>query len=342
MADVARLADVSPMTVSRVLSGHRSVRPETRAKVLQAIEQLDYTVHQAARRLASGRSHSIGIISIGPLLYGPSSTLSGIEAAARQAGHMVNVALLHQNDEAGLRQALGTLRAAQVDGFVVIAPVRPTLRALARLDVPEPVVVLYGGRAGGWNAVGVDQRAGARVATAHLLGLGHQVVHHLRGPIGWIEADRREAGWRAALAEEGIVVPAPVAGDWSPASGYEMGRRLAKRVEVTAVFVANDQMAIGLLLALADAGRAVPGEVSVVGFDDIPESEFTIPPLTTVRQDFVDLGQRAVERLIGAIEGTTTGQPPWPTPTLVVRRSAAAPPIRRRGRSVPPTSRSPK
>ncbi len=173
--------------------------------------------------------------------------------------------------------------------------------ATSRVDVP--IVVLQGVPGDGMATVGIDQEAGARAATRHLLDLGHRTVHHIRGPSEWLEAEARAAAWTAELRDHGRRRPRPLLGDWTPSSGYEAGRELAADPGVTAIFVANDQMALGVLLALHEAGRRVPDDVSVVGFDDIPEAAFFHPPLTTVRQDFDELGRRCVARLTRLIAG---------------------------------------
>ena len=175
-----------------------------------------------------------------------------------------------------------------------------------------------------WWTVGVAQVAGAELGTQHLLALGHREILHLAGPQSWTEARARLQGWQNAMYAAGLRPSLPVVGDWSARSGFEAGREIAARDDVTAVFCANDQMALGLLRALSEAGRSVPGEVSVVGFDDIPEAAYLIPPLTTVRQDFGAVGRRAIEILQAAIAGE-----PSPdrliSPELVVRASTASP-----------------
>jgi DNA-binding LacI/PurR family transcriptional regulator len=286
MGDVARRAGVSAMTVSRVLSGYPGVRPETRARVEEAIAALGYRVHTAARTLAGGRSRTLGVISVETPYYGPSNTLFGIEAAARAVGHVLTFVTLREVDEGGMRAALDHLRSAHVDGVVVLTPVRAAVEALRAVDAGMPLVVMCGDDVPGVPTVAIDQREGARLATRHLLDLGHRTVHHVRGARSWIDANGRVAGWREQLRAHGVRAPAPLYGDWTPGSGYDAGRRLAADPEVTAVFAANDQMALGILLALAEAGRAVPDDVSVVGFDDTPESAFFRPPLTTLRQGF--------------------------------------------------------
>jgi DNA-binding LacI/PurR family transcriptional regulator len=264
------------------------------------------------------------VVSIGTPFYGPSSTLFGIEAAAREVDHALHVSILRRVDETGLRQALQAFHEAHVDGVIVVAPVRAALDALAAVDAAETLVVLCGTEAPGRSSVAVDQREGARLATRHLLEQGHDTVHHVRGPRGWLDADGREAGWREELAAWGVRAPRPLAGDWSPSRGFAIGQRIAGDDGATALFVANDQMAFGILLAMADAGRHVPEEVSVVGFDDTPESGYANPPLTTVRQDFDELGRRGVELLLGLIDGDRTIRHVEMEPRLVVRKSTAA------------------
>ncbi|MBG0829793.1 LacI family DNA-binding transcriptional regulator [Planomonospora sp. ID67723] len=302
MADVARVAGVSHQTVSRVLNDHPNVRDETRTRVLAAIDQLGYRRNLVARALVTRHSRTLGVVSFDTTLYGPASTVYGIEQAARAAGYFVSIVSLRTIDRAGVRDALGYLAEQGVDGIVVVAPQRSAALALADLPVGIPVVAVEGDHDGDVSVVSVDQVEGARLATEHLLGLGHETVWHVRGPSDWLEAEGRVEGWRAALSAAGRAIPDPVAGDWSPRSGYRAGQRLAEMAGVTAVFVANDQMALGLLRAFAEAGVDVPGRISVVGFDDIPESEFFSPPLTTVRQDFGAVGRYSIDLLLGQME----------------------------------------
>jgi len=174
--------------------------------------------------------------------------------------------------------------------------------------------------------VSVDQVAGGQRATEHLLELGHPTVWHLAGPTDWVEAQQRLDGWRRTLEAAGAPIPEPLYGDWSARSGYEAGRRLATTPGVTAVFVANDQMALGVLHALHQAGIAVPGQVSVVGFDDMPEAEFFLPALTTIRQEFNELGRRGLRALVEMIDGSEVIAEIRVSPTLVVRDSSQRPP----------------
>jgi DNA-binding LacI/PurR family transcriptional regulator len=179
--------------------------------------------------------------------------------------------------------------------------------------------------------VAVDQLAGAAAATRHLLELGHQSVWHIAGPPEFLEAHLREDGWRSTLEAAGRSAPEPLAGDWSASAGYELGRSLTHERSLTAVFVANDQMALGVLRAMHEAGRDVPHEVSIVGFDDVPEAPYFVPPLTTVRQDFNEMGSRSLRLLVDMIEcgqiprRSAPAQAELVQPQLIVRASTAPP-----------------
>ena len=186
-----------------------------------------------------------------------------------------------------------------------------------------PVVVVEGDLTRARWTVGVDQVAGARLAVHHLLDLGHREIVHLAGPPDWAEARAREDGWRQEMAAAGLRPAEPVHGDWSADYGYRAGSRIAADTAVTAVFTANDQIAIGLLLALHEAGRRVPQDVSVVGFDDEPAAAYLVPPLTTVRQDFAAVGRRAIQTITAAIAGSDVDPPGLLQPDLILRRSTA-------------------
>jgi len=326
MYDVARLAGVSHQTVSRVINGSEHVRAETRDRVLAAMRQLDYRPNSQARALVTGRSRTVGVITFDTALYGPASTLVSIGRAAHAAGYFVSVASVETLDRSEIVRAGERLRLLGVDGILVIAPHVTATTALWDLPADLAVVAVEAGPDEGVPVVAVDQYQGARLATEHLLALGHATVHHISGPLDWIEAQRRVDGWRDALEAAGARSSTPLQGDWSPRSGYAQGRRLLERADVTAVFVANDQMALGLLRCLSEQGRSVPADVSVIGFDDIPEAEFFGPPLTTVRQDFAEMGRRGVALLLEEIgspqrSGTRVTVPA----TLVERASTAAP-----------------
>ncbi|PRY02290.1 LacI family DNA-binding transcriptional regulator [Allonocardiopsis opalescens] len=332
MADVARVAGVSHQTVSRVLNDHPNVRPATRERVLAAIEQLGYRRNSSARALVTRRTQTLGVVAFDTRQYGPASTLLGIEQAAREAGYFVSIVSLKAVSPQAVREALDYLTEQSVDGFIVIAPQRSAAEALAYIPTSLPAVAVEGGQADDMPVVCVDQHGGTTAAVRHLLGLGHRTVWHVAGPSEWLEAEARLEGWRAALRAAGAAAPEPLYGDWSPRSGYAAGRRLAERVGgsdgPTAVFVANDQMALGLLRAFGERGIRVPEQISVVGFDDIPEAEFFSPPLTTVYQDFAAVGRRGMRLLLDQIDGgagRATGLPRVVVPARLVVRSSTAP-----------------
>ncbi|MCI3271658.1 LacI family DNA-binding transcriptional regulator [Streptomyces cylindrosporus] len=328
MDDVARLAGVSKQTVSRVLNDHPSVRPETREAVTAAMRSLGYRPSRSARSLASGRTRMLGVISFDAARYGPASVLTAINTAAQDAGYLVSSIALDTAEQDTVVRAVDRLSAEGADGVIAIAPQRWVGRALADARLGTPLVVLENDVEGGPSVVTADSRTGARLATGHLLGLGHRTVHHIAGPAGWTSADQRLASWRETLTGVGAEVPEPLLGDWSAGSGYELGRALARRPDVTAVFASNDQMALGVLHAFHEAGRSVPEEVSVVGYDDIPEAAHLLPPLTTVRTDFAEIGARSLRLLLNLVEGHDEPAPvePLVPVELVVRRSSGPAP----------------
>jgi DNA-binding LacI/PurR family transcriptional regulator len=326
MADVARIAGVSHQTVSRVLNEHPSVRPATRERVLAAIQAVDYRRNSAARALVTRRSHTIGVVSFDTTLYGPASTLYGVEQAARQAGYFVSVASLKTINRGTVHEALDRLAEQSVEGLIVIAPQRDAAEALAELPHGLPVVAVEGGSGPGVPVVCVDQAEGARLVTRHMIDLGAPTVWHVAGPVDWLEAEGRVQGWEEALSAAGLEMPLPLRGDWSPSSGYAAGKRLASQRGLRAVFVANDQMALGLLRAFHERGIRVPDDVLIAGFDDVPEAAYFTPPLTTVRQNFTDVGRRSIDLLLRQIADGLAGEPRSVVPPeLVIRASTVRP-----------------
>jgi len=322
ITDVAKLAHVSHQTVSRVLNAHPSVTPLTRARVLAAIEQLGYRPNAAARALATGRSKTLGAVALNTPFFGPVSTLYALEQAARSAGYFLSVVTLPSIDRDSVRDAVGRVADQHVEGIVVIAPLTSAAEALDDLPTDMPVVVVEGDPRVDLAAVTVDQAAGAQAATTFLLSCGHQTVFHVAGPPEWQESQGRASGWLSALEEAGAEVTSALPGDWTASSGYRAGRVLARVPEATAIFVANDQMALGVLLALHERNRRVPEEVGVIGFDDIPESAYFTPPLTTVRQDFDRVGRASLRLLLDQIEsGARSGDRVVVPSQLVVRQS---------------------
>lgn len=327
MADVARVAGVSSQTVSRVSNGFPGVNEETRERVLAAMKELGYRPNSAARALKRGDFHTIGVITFTLSTTGNMRTLEAIATSAAQEGYAVTllpVAVPTQDEVRGAFSRLGELA---VDAVIVIMEVH--LLDSARLSLPPHVKVVVADSDAGdrYAVVDTDQAGGTRDAVRHLLDLGHRTVWHLAGPSDSYAAQRRTDAWRTALEAAGRAVPPLVRGNWSAESGYRAGLRLAEQTDCTAVFAANDQMALGLLRALAERGRKVPQDVSVIGFDDIPDSGSFQPPLTTVHQDFADVGRRCVQSALRQVRENEVEQGTTLVPTqLVVRESTGRPP----------------
>lgn len=325
--DVARLADVSHQTVSRVINNHPSIRPETRERVLEVMARLQYSPNRAARALVTSRSQTIGILSASSTQYGPASSIAAIEEAARARGYWVSTANIVPQDPESIRAGLAHLTAQSIEGLVVIAPQVRVFRALEAQPLDIPYVTLQSAELDPQHALSVDQIAGARLATRHLIELGHRSIYHLAGPQDWIEAEARMRGFLEEMSAHDIPTTAPILGDWTAEFGYYAGRELLRVRDFTAIFSSNDQMALGLMHAIRAEGLEVPGDVSIVGFDDIPEAAHFWPPLTSVRQDFGELGRRCVDLLLGPLDGVSPAATTI-VPELVVRRSSGAIPPR--------------
>lgn len=337
MVDVAHHAGVSQKTVSRVINHAPHVRPEIRERVLSAIVELGYRPNLAARALVTKRTHVIGVLVVGTRLYGPALRVFSLEQSAREMGYDLAVVALLDASPAEFHRGVQKLLARGVEGIVLEVPDH-----LGDVDAATfaglPIVSSVGPVPGVEHQTMVDshQVDAGRVATQHLLDLGHTRVVHVTGPLGWDVSQLRRDGWAEAMAAVGVHDPEAIQGDWSARTGYRIGAELAVRDDVTAVFAANDQLAIGLICALAEAGRSIPEDVSVVGFDDIPEAEFQMVPLTTIRTDHGASAQRVLEDLVALIEGRDPVSASIDVPCeLVVRRSTAPPPTRRR--TVSPT-----
>jgi DNA-binding LacI/PurR family transcriptional regulator len=317
--DVARLAGVSAQTVSRVLSGHASVREDTRRRVLEAVDTLGYRMNNVARALGTRMTRTIGVIASDTALYGPSAGIAALETAARAEGRWIATAYADATDAASLDAAAQHLISQGVDGIVVVAPHTKTLAALAQAHPGLPIRALHDG-------AGADSQSdGAGLAVAHLLHLGHRRIAELAGPKDWLEGAARSRGVAAALLAANVAPGPRWEGDWSAAAGFAAARSAvaALAAGVTGIAVANDQMALGLIAGLRAAGLGVPEQVSVTGFDDNPDAAFYRPALTTVRLDVPGEARRAVAALSAAPGPGAGFQQPAP-PTLVVRASATA------------------
>ncbi|OIU88835.1 LacI family transcriptional regulator [Microbacterium sp. AR7-10] len=316
MAMVAQRAGVSGQTVSRVANGSPRVDPETRARVERAMAELGYRPNRAARALRTGRSQTLGLVAQTLATVGNSRMLQAVADAAASRGYALTVLTL--GADADIADAFDRLRDQGVDGAIVLNEATALARDAASGGLR--LVVVDSPPDERFTVIGTDHASGARAATEHLLRAGHRAVHHLAGPVGSFASAERERGWRDALAAAGIDPPEPVRGDWSAASGFESVARMPAS-GVTAIFAANDQMALGALRALAESGRRVPDDVAVMGFDDIADAADFQPPLTTVRQDFDALGEHAVGALVAWIEGERPADLLLP-PALIGRASA--------------------
>jgi DNA-binding LacI/PurR family transcriptional regulator len=325
MEDVASLAGVSHQTVSRVLNAHPNVTARTRARVERAIAELRYRPNTAARSLVTRQSLAIGVLAAGTAQYGPANTLLGVQQAARNEGYSVSMASLSAVTPAAINNALEHFLMQSVDGIVVIVPHEAMLKSLRAIHLAVPLVAVGFSAGERLTVVAVNQRAGAALAVEHLVNLGHTAIAHISGPRDWIDAAARADGWRRTLQQAGLRAAVLTEGDWSAESGYVAGLELAAAGNVTAVFAANDQMALGALRAFGEAGLRVPEDISIVGFDDQPEAAYFVPPLTSVNQGFAELGARCIQMLLSDMAGGRSEAASVLNPKLVVRASTAAP-----------------
>ncbi|MDI9628181.1 MAG: LacI family DNA-binding transcriptional regulator [Acidobacteriota bacterium] len=315
MADVARLAGVSPQTVSRVSQGQKYVSEEKRQRVQAAMQELEYRPNTAARAMKQGAFKIIGVYYHSLHEVGGRLALEAIATAAAEHGY--GTALSPLAASGGRRGVLS------VDAAIVIVFTSGQVASSRQLQLRVPTVVLGPPVASGVSSIDIDQAIGTRDAIEHLLSLGHQTVHHIAGPDFSFPAQRREQTWREVLSEAGRRVPEPTRGDWTPNSGYLAARELLAAEQPTAIFVANDQMALGAFRAILEAGLRVPQDISLVGFDDIDEAVAFPTPLTTVAQDWDRVGRKALEVALGML----ADQPPsvLTMPTRLIVRDSTGP-----------------
>ena len=323
--DVARLAGVSYQTVSRVLNESPSIKESTKSRVLDVIEQIGFRPNQAARALVTSKSRTIGVLSQQTSNYGPTTSITAIEQAAREAGYRLSITNISSSDHSAIAAGIDYLLSQSIEALVVIAPQVRVFNVLKELSISVPFVTLQSTNLGRAHSMSVDQVAGARLATHHLIQLGHTEILHISGPQDWIEAEARMQGFLEEINEADLRLRAPILGDWSAHFGYYAGLELLRFRDFTAVFAGNDQMALGFMHACRELGLTIPGDISVVGFDDIPEAAHFFPPLTTVRQNFSEIGRRAVSLLVAELRGEQPLDHDQIMPELVTRQSSAAP-----------------
>ncbi len=325
MEDVAREAGVSGQTVSRVVNARGYVGAATRARVEDAMQRLGYRPNSAARALRSGRFRTIGVVMFSFSSYGNQRTLDAIAVRASQLGYALTLIPVASSARETVAGAFRRLEEHAVDGIIIVIEAHQLDEADIEISDALPVVFVDSNRGAELPFVDTDQAQGARLATEHLLDLGHDTVWHIAGPAKSYSAERRRDAWQATLESRGHVVPEAVQGDWSAESGYRAGLLLRERDDVTAVFAANDQMAIGVLRAFREAGFDVPGDVSLVGFDGLPEAAQLWPPLTTVQQHPERVGALAVDALLAELDDGERLQTPLVGTELIVRGSTASP-----------------
>jgi DNA-binding LacI/PurR family transcriptional regulator len=305
--DVGALCGVSYQTVSRVVNESPFVAAKTRAQVLKAIAELGYRPNLTARRLATRRSSVIGMVGTAITYYGPAQVMVSIEETAKRRGYNLMFAGIERPNTARVVAAIDDLCEYQVDGLVLGVRVEGSIEAVHKLCHGVPFVALDTNPAPGVPNVVVDQQYGTRIAIEHLLKLGHQRIACVTGPPLWSASKERRKGWAKALKQAGLELGPCLEGDWSAESGFAAAVKLLDRHprDFTAIVAANDHMALGVLRALHAKGIRVPAQISVVGYDDLPESRFFEPPLTTIHHDFAGQGERCVEILLSMIKRQT-------------------------------------
>jgi DNA-binding LacI/PurR family transcriptional regulator len=306
------------------MNGLPNVRPATRERVEGAILQLHYSPSPQARALVTRRTRTLGLITPAVEDHGPNVIAMYFNMAARSARYSVDSISSPGDDPAAVRSTVEALLRHRVDGIVLIVIDSDVLEMVCALDLGVPVVSSASTQMRSPFVASIDQYRGARSAVRHLAELGHQRIFHMTGPARATDSLERVRGWRDELAEWGLSAPEPLGGDWTAGSGYRIGSDMPIELG-DAVFASNDLMAIGLISALRNRGLSVPSDVSVVGFDDIPETAYLSPPLTTVHQDFPALGEVMMHKVLVALEEHEPITTDAPLPThLVVRESTRA------------------
>lgn len=308
LSDVALHAGVSYQTVSRVINKHPSVAEKTRQRVLESIKALNYRPNHAARSLVTKRSDTIAIISFGTTFYGPAQMVSHISNHAKVSGYRVTLSTVQELNHKEVKAAIDELHGQLVDGIIMIAPIiSDFMSEVKELVGSIPFVQIDTQAQGGISSVVIEQAYGSRLATEHLIELGHCKIAEISGPLNWHDALIRHQSWIETMQSHGLTCQMSVEGNWTAKSGYEGIQILLKgKAEFTAVVVANDQMALGAIAALNEVGLQVPEDISIVGFDDVPEANYFLPALTTIRQDFSALGEQCVEYLLSLMQNPKT------------------------------------
>jgi DNA-binding LacI/PurR family transcriptional regulator len=323
--DVAKLAGVSHQTVSRVINNAGYIKDDTRIKVQEAMGDLGYVPNAAARALVTSKTKIVGILVSDIVYHGPAGMMHAMEKEARRGGFFAISASVDPLDDNSIAQGIEHLRRLGIEGLVVITPQSDSVQAVERLVTDIPVVFIDSPNNSKELSAELDNFSGAKRATEHLISLGHESIVHVTGPSGWFDSAPRVAGYESAM-HDAKLQPKIVPGDWTVPTGYEIGRGLDMDTDkVTAIFAANDHLALGLMRALRQRGYAIPERVSIIGFDDVPEAAYYEPPLTTMRPDFAELGRVAMEKMLGHINSEEMLRAETLVPELIVRESTARP-----------------
>ena len=326
--DIAAHTGVSYQTVSRVINNHPNVSPETRGRIQHAITELGYHPNKVAKSLVAKQSHTLAILTFGMDQYGPAQMVLNIERAAKAVGYDLIFSNVSDPSYNQMRKALDSLIGRQVDGILSIASVDgTTYDELVKLCHDIPIVQIDPEMGLNVPSVMFDQRFGSHLVTEHLIKLGHRRISEISGPLHWFGAMARHQQWQETLSSSGLTPVSSVEGDWTAQGGYKALLRLRPLdSDFTALVIGNDQMALGAIHALQEHNLHVPADVSVVGFDDIPEAAYFEPPLTTIQQNFSQLGEIGVRYLLHRIQHPDeTPKQQIIFPRLVVRSSTAPP-----------------
>jgi DNA-binding LacI/PurR family transcriptional regulator len=319
--DVAKLAGVSHQTVSRVINSHPSVKPATREKVEGAISELKYRPNHAARQLVTSQSNMIGILIAGSELYGPWAILNAMEREARLEGYtVISISVLPDSPDSW-REGIEQLRNLEIDGVITIALSNKIVKEVENSLASATIVIVDTEPSKKFDAVNIENFIGGKIATQHLIELGHKNIVHLTGPTSGYEGEQRRQGYEDAMRESKLKSEV-IEGDWSIETGYAIGREIAARkVRPTAIFTSNDHQALGVIKAFGENKIRVPQDISIVGFDNIPEAAYFSPALTTIHQDFDQLGKLAIERMLIQLKEPAKHEALTIAPTLIVRES---------------------
>jgi len=331
--DVAQAAGVSTQTVSRVMNKFSYVSDETRQRVEKVVEEMGYRPSMLARSLSQQRSYTLGVVTFGLKYIGPSRTLNGIADMADELGYMLLMKEVGTIDNDQIEKVLDSLLARQVDGILWAAPEVADNHAWVNKGLenfPVPIIFIAMRPRDGISSIATDNYRGAVAAVQHLFDCGRRKIGHISGPLEWWEAEERKRGWRDTLTKAGLdaLEEHCAEGNWSSASGEQaFSNLLGSFPDMDAIFAGNDQMALSVLREAQRQGICVPEQLAVVGFDNIVESAFFCPSLTTVSQDFQLLGEQAIQNVVEMIQARHENRPvithsSFIQPTLVVRESS--------------------